>query len=31
MHLNDPYVVTYEGIYAICDPQNRFVERMQEK
>jgi tRNA(Ile2) C34 agmatinyltransferase TiaS len=26
MHLNDPYVVTYEGIYAICDPQNRFVE-----
>jgi len=26
MHLNDPYVVTYEGIYAICDRKNRFVE-----
>ena len=26
MHLNDPYVVTYEGIYAICDRENRFVE-----
>ncbi|MCL7415118.1 MAG: hypothetical protein M8349_03525 [ANME-2 cluster archaeon] len=26
MNLNDPYTVTYAGIYAVCDRENRYVD-----
>ena len=26
MNLNDPYTVTYTGIYAVCDRKNRYAD-----
>ncbi|MCL7474685.1 MAG: DUF1743 domain-containing protein [ANME-2 cluster archaeon] len=30
MNLNDPYTVTYAGIYAICDRENRHVDIIEQ-
>lgn len=30
LHLNDPYTVTYAGIYAVCDRENRYVDIIEK-
>ncbi|MCG7850757.1 MAG: DUF1743 domain-containing protein [ANME-2 cluster archaeon] len=30
MNLNDPYTVTYTGIYAVCDRENRHVDIIEQ-
>ncbi|MCL7412677.1 MAG: DUF1743 domain-containing protein [ANME-2 cluster archaeon] len=30
MNLNDPYTVTYAGIYAVCDRENRYVDIIEK-
>ncbi len=30
MNLNDPYTVTYAGIYAVCDRENRYVDIIEQ-
>ncbi len=30
MNLNDPYTVTYAGIYAVCDRENRHVDIIEQ-